>query len=90
MPAVTLAAAQQATLKRLVPGLEITPLIIAKLQKFAMDDSLGVDQRLTEMQKLTRFHLKHPIHVSVCIWHISGKFGPIFTAAQEQRAAMRP
>jgi len=84
-PAVTLTAAQQAELAKVAPGLKVTPQLISQLRSIALDSSRSIDDRVAAMQKLTGIRLKQPVHLTVCIWDIAGRLGPIFTAAQEQR-----
>lgn len=65
-----------------IPGLHT---LIDKLRAIVYDDHLTVDARIVAMEKLTGFKPQHPFPLNVCIWDISGRLGPIFAAAEEQR-----
>lgn len=87
--AVELTDSQRTELERLLPGLELTDALVAKLEAIAYDNSLTLEQRIEKMQALTGvegFAEGQTLKRSICIWDIAGRAGPIYNAAMDQRA----
>ena len=85
---LNLTPAQQAELERFAPGVELTPELADKLRAIAFDQSRSLDDRITAMQKVAGFSQGEPLKRRICIWDIAGRAGPIFKAAQDQRARL--
>lgn len=79
---------QQAELERYAPGVELTPELAKKLRAIAYDQSRSLDERINAMQKAAGFSPGEPLERRICIWDIAGRAGPIFKAAQDQRARL--
>ena len=82
---VPMTATQKAELSRVVPGLNITPELAAKLRATAYDQSLTINQRIEAIRELAGYPKGEAIRRKICIWDIVGRSGPVFTAAQDQR-----
>ena len=82
---VPMTATQKAELSRVVPGLNITPELAAKLRATAYDQSLTINQRIEAIRELAGYPKGGAIRRKICIWDIVGRSGPVFTAAQDQR-----
>ena len=59
-----------------------------QLRATAYDQSLSIPERLAAIRTLEGYPEGKPIHRKVCIWDPVGSAGPIFTAAQDQRARL--
>lgn len=88
-PAMELTRAQRAELEKLAPGLELTDKMLARLETIAYNPDLSLEERIKRMQEVTGiedFREGKPLERKICIWDIAGRSGPIFQAAQDQRA----
>ncbi|MDX1804832.1 MAG: putative solute-binding protein [Alcanivorax sp.] len=85
---LNLTPAQQAELAKFAPGVDLTPALAKKLRAIAYDQSRSLDERISAMQKLAHFTPGEPLKRKICIWDIAGRAGPIFKAAEDQRARL--
>ncbi|MDX5297921.1 MAG: hypothetical protein LPK85_03115, partial [Gammaproteobacteria bacterium] len=83
-----LTPAQQAELASVAPGVALTEAKIAELRAIAFDTTRTRDERVAAMRAVSGFPADANIRRRVCIWDIFGRSGPIFAAAQEQRAVI--
>ena len=85
---VPMTEGQRAELAKIAPGLNITPDLAKKLRETAYDQSKTLDERMAAIRKLAGYPQGEPIKRKVCIWDLVGRSGPVFTAAQDQRAEL--
>lgn len=88
-PAVTLTAEQRAEFERLLPGVELTPELVAMMSEISLNADLPVHERLKAISRLSgidQLPEGQRLKRVICIWDIVGRNGPVFGAAMEQRA----
>lgn len=79
---------QREAFQRLAPGVEITPELIELMQEITYNPDMSVDQRLRAISRLAgldQLPEDQRMAVTICIWDIAGRAGPVFTIAEEQR-----
>ncbi|EKF73471.1 hypothetical protein A11A3_13540 [Alcanivorax hongdengensis A-11-3] len=86
--ALNLTPAQQKELASFAPGVELTPELADKLRAIAYDQNRSLDERIAAMQKVAGFTPGKPLRRKICIWDIAGRAGPVFKAAEDQKARL--
>lgn len=85
---IPMSDAQRAELARVAPGVEMTPQLAKKLRDTAYDQSKTLPQRIEAIRELMGYPQGAPIKRKICIWDLVGRNGPVYTAAQDQRAEL--
>ena len=89
-PVTTLPDEHISNLKRLAPGLKVSPDLVAFMKEVVYShDHLDLDARIEAMSRLSGVQdLPEDQRMSwtICIWDPVGRNGPIFGAAKEQQA----
>lgn len=85
---IELTPQQQAELASYAPGVTLTPELVSALRTIAFDSSRSLDERIKAMQAVSGFSPGEPLKRRICIWDIAGRAGPIFKAAEDQKARL--